>query len=217
LSPTLGRPRAAVFDLDGTLVDSVADIAAAVNHALAAEGRGALPVDAVRRFVGDGARLLVARAFAMAPDQVERPLARFHEHYLAHPCDRTTLMPGAIAALDALAGARVALVTNKPRGSTLLVLGALGIAERFAAIYAGGDGPLKPDPASIRAVLGEVPAASAWVIGDGAQDVGAGRAAGCVTVGVLGGYGDVERLRASAPDVLLASLEELPALLATAG
>jgi phosphoglycolate phosphatase len=207
------RPEAAIFDLDGTLVDSAGDIAAAVNHALEAEGRTRLPVAAVRRLVGDGARMLVARAFAQPPEAVDRPLAIFHAYYTAHPCEETALMPGALAALDALAGARLALVTNKPRDATLPVLEALGLAPRFAAIYAGGDGPLKPDPTAIRAVLGGVAPGRAWVIGDGPQDVAAGRAAGCFTVAVLGGYGDEARLRAAAPDVVLASLAELPELL----
>jgi phosphoglycolate phosphatase len=212
MEPPSARPRAAVLDLDGTLVDSAPDIAAALNRVLEAEGRAALPLAAVKGFIGDGARALVARALGRARSDVDGPLALFQRRYRERPCVETRLMPGALAALDALAGARLALVTNKPRDVTRLVLDGLGLAPRFAAVYAGGDGPLKPDPAAIRAVLGGVPPAEAWVIGDGPQDVEAGRAAGCFTVGVLGGYADA-RLAASAPDVLLGSLAELPGLL----
>jgi phosphoglycolate phosphatase len=110
----------------------------------------------------------------------------------------------------------IALATNKPRTTTLLVLEALGLLPRFAAIAAGGDGPLKPDPASIHAVLTAMSAqpADTWVVGDGPQDVGAGKAAGCATIGVLDGFVDPARLRAAEPDVIVASLHELVALLA---
>lgn len=213
-------PLAFAFDLDGTLVDSRLDIVAACNHVLVHAGRAPLAPEVVEGFVGDGVRKLVARAFGLADDapELDALADEFVRYYAAHPADRTTWMPGALAALDALSGLPTALVTNKARAVTLRVLDALGGGERFAFVYAGGDGPLKPSPAPIVAVAGafgvEVPAL--WVIGDAAQDVRAARAAGAVAVAVLGGFATEEKLRAARPDALLRSIDELPALVASA-
>ncbi|MBS2013418.1 MAG: HAD-IA family hydrolase [Deltaproteobacteria bacterium] len=209
----LPGPLALVFDLDGTLVDSRRDIAEACNHALERHGREPLPLERILPMIGDGARALVARALASPPDDpfVDGVLATFREFYLANPCVHTVLLPGAREALAA--GPPCALVTNKPRDVTQLVLDALGIAGSFAALWGGGDGPLKPAPDGILAVADRlgVSAHDTWMIGDGPQDVLAGRAAGAFTVAVRG-IADEERLLASKPDRVIASLDEIPAL-----
>ncbi|HEY2513033.1 MAG TPA: HAD-IA family hydrolase [Polyangiaceae bacterium] len=211
----LKRPEAMLFDLDGTLVDSKLDIAAACNHALTSVDRAPLPVEAIAGFVGDGARILVRRALgADAPEVlVERALTEFHRYYEEHPAVFTTLMPGALALLDALHDRPVALVTNKPRIPTLAVLRTLGVAERFARVQTGTDGPLKPDPKAILEVLAwiRIEPSRAWMVGDGEQDVRAGRAAGCVTIGVRGGLQGDARLVASEPDVVVDGLADLVA------
>jgi phosphoglycolate phosphatase len=203
-----------VFDLDGTLIDSRQSIAAACNHALVQAGRAPLPPAEVAGFVGDGARNLLARAFReeARSEIVEDALAAFVEFYAAHPIDGTTWLPGARAAL-ARAG-RAGLVTNKARPITVAILRALEVTSSFGAVVAGGDGPLKPDPAPVRSALRALGVApeTAWVVGDGVQDVLAGKAAGCRTAAVLGGFTSEERLRAAAPDVVLASLEHFDAL-----
>jgi len=210
-------PRAIAFDLDGTLVDSRLDIAAACNHSLVRAGRAPMDPDVIATFVGDGVRALAARAFGLpSEDPALQPhvdaLVRYYE---AHPVERTTWMPGARDALDAAAHLPLALVTNKARPITLAVLDALGVTGRFAFVYAGGDGPLKPsaDPVAMCARAVSVEAASLWVVGDGDQDVGAARAAGAFAVGVLGGFSPEDKLRAARPDVLLRSIAELPELL----
>ena len=208
-----------VFDLDGTLIDSRLDIAASCNAALIALGRAALPVDVVAGFVGDGARKLIARALEMEVDDplVDRGLEAFIDFYLAHPIDRTTWMAGAKDVLSLAPKHTLAIATNKRTSVALAIVRALGAEERFAAITGGGDGPLKPDPASIHRVARETghvgDPRSVWMIGDGPQDVLAGKAFGATTVAVCGGFHSEGRLREASPDHLLQSLVELPALL----
>lgn len=216
-------PRALLFDLDGTLVDSRGDIAAACNAALVAHGRSALTLEAVSPMIGDGARLLITRALAASaaregtPPGLDHVVASFHAYYVAHPCVLTTLLPGAREVLGEATRDRLpcALITNKPREVTLALLEALGLSTTFAAVWAGGDGPLKPAPDGLRWALARLGVAgdAAWMIGDGPQDVGAGKAAGCVTVGIPG-IAEPERLIASGPDLTCASLHELRAELA---
>ena len=145
---------------------------------------------------------------ALALDPHVDVLVRFYE---AYPVAHTRWMPGALEALDAAGSLPLALITNKARTVTLAVLDALGVRHRFACVYAGGDGPLKPDPSPVvscaRALGVEV--GSLWVVGDGTQDVGAARAAGAFAVAVLGGFSSAEKLEAAKPDLLLSSMSEL--------
>jgi phosphoglycolate phosphatase len=212
------EPRGIVFDLDGTLIDSAGDIAAAVNHALVEKGRKALPMATIRRFVGDGARSLCARAVGLPerhPD-VDGVLESYLAYYLAHPTDLTRWMPKARAVLDELRRFRLAIATNKPRNTTDVVLARLGVRSLFSAVSAAGDVPfVKPAPDPILHIakqLGLNPDQMVMV-GDGPQDVEAGRRAGCRTIGVKGGFLAPERLIAAQPDVILGSLAELPAVL----
>jgi phosphoglycolate phosphatase len=171
-----------------------------------------LSVAQVVPMVGDGARVLVERALGPArANAVDRVLGGFQRHYAARPCVHTKLLPGALEALDR--GVPNGLVTNKPRAITLLVLDGLGIANRFGTIYAGGDGPLKPAPDGVRRAaesLG-VDVATTWLVGDGPQDILAGRAAGAFTVAVRGdgAFGSEERVLAAGPDLVLPSLAQL--------
>jgi len=210
-------PRAIAFDLDGTLVDSRKDIAAALNLALADSGRPALPEETIAGFVGDGARTLCARAAGLPEDHADvgRILEGYLRHYLEHPMAFTRWMPGAREALDELGGYELALMTNKPRPTVEAVLAGLGVADRFAAVVAEGDLPeKKPSPAPVLWIakhLGISPA-EIVVVGDGPQDVQAGRRAGARTVAVRGGFALRERLEASGPDALIESLAELPGI-----
>jgi phosphoglycolate phosphatase len=212
------RPRAILFDLDGTLVDSRADIAVAANHALRAAGRAPLSTETLAGFVGDGARALLARAFGVPPDAPElaQHVERWRTCYLANPVAHTTWMPGAREAIDALRARSIAIavVTNKDRVVTSAILRALGVEDRVDAVWGGDDGPLKPAPdgpiAMMRA-LGVAPGET-WMVGDGPQDIGAARAAGCPSVALLGGFTAEARLREAGPDVVIASMAELVAL-----
>ena len=207
-------PSALVFDLDGTLVDSRRDIAEACNATRVAHRLPPLAFETILGMVGDGARALVARAFGAAIDEpiVDAALATYSRLYLERPAVHTVLLPGAREMLEDAAALALpcALLTNKPRDVTLVVLDALTIAPFFRVIFGGGDGPLKPSPAGLEHVVArlEVTARDVWMIGDGPQDIGAGRAAGCFTVGVPG-IAERERLLASAPDLVVESLLEL--------
>ena len=138
-----------VFDLDGTLIDSRFDIAAAANHALATLGFRTLSVSEIASYVGDGARPLLARAAQLGPEatELEPLLAAFLSYYAAHPTDHTLLSLGASEALAELHHLPLALCTNKPRSITDAVLSNLRLAAAFTVVVGGGDLPrAKPDP-----------------------------------------------------------------------
>ena len=203
---------ALLFDLDGTLVDSRRDIAEALNLALSSFAIAPLALDEAMPFVGDGARKLVERALTYRGHAFdERVYDAFQAAYAEAPCVHTTLLDGAREALAL--GLPCALVTNKPRAITLLVLEALGIRESFSAVWAGGDGPLKPAPDGLLAIVRQlgVSVQDAWMIGDGPQDILAARAARMRSIAVRG-IGDETALLASKPDVLVASLHEIGAV-----
>jgi phosphoglycolate phosphatase len=218
----MDSPRGVVFDLDGTLIDSGGDIVTAVNHALEVHDKARVPASTLLRFVGDGARALCARAAALPEKhpELDAILESYIAYYLEHPVDHTKWMPHARAVLDELRHYKLAIATNKPRQTADVVLGRLGVRSLFAAIAAGGDqAAIKPSPEPILEIakqLGLDPG-QLVVVGDGPQDVEAGRRAGCRTIGVQGGFLPPERLVASQPDVLIESLEELPHVLSRWG
>ena len=174
------------FDLDGTLVDSVADLAAAVNHALAEIGRAPLTVEQVRPMIGGGSRVMLQRALIATggDEQLDRLLPGLVDFYLAHIVDHTRPYPGVVEALDALRarGVTLAVVTNKREQLSFALLDALGLTDRFACII-GGDAPglvaMKPDRAPIDLMLRQCRVAGrAAFVGDSIYDVEAARAAG---------------------------------------
>jgi phosphoglycolate phosphatase len=207
-----------VFDLDGTLVDSRADIADATNYALNHCGLPTLSEEEIGKFVGDGAKNLILRAANVGADAaiVEPLLATFLDYYASHACIKTTFMPGAREALDALRPLPLALLTNKPRQPTVALLDALRVRESFRHVIAGGDlAVMKPDPEPLLGIARrlDVEPSSLVMVGDGPQDIECGKAAGAWTVGVAGGIADLDRLKASRPDRLIDSLRDLPDLL----
>jgi phosphoglycolate phosphatase len=211
-------PTAIAFDLDGTLIDSRGDIVAAVNHALTTTGRAPLPGSVVVRFVGDGARVLCARAAQLAEndDEVDRLYALFVAYYLEHPIDFTRWCPGVQEALDVLAQMPdmvLAICTNKPRPTAEAVLSALGVRTRFRALVAGDDLPEKKPAAGPLlhvAKLLRVDTDSLVMVGDAPQDIECARRAKVRSVGVVSGFSSRERLAAARPDVTLESMAELP-------
>jgi phosphoglycolate phosphatase len=209
--------RGVVFDLDGTLVDSRDDIVQAVQHTRRAHGAGALPPDVIASYVGDGARVLLARAWQLpeADAALDAYLVTFLDFYTAHAADHTRLMKGAHEALDALSALPLALATNKPRVTTDAVLTHLDLARHFRLIVAGGDLPkAKPDAMVLEHVAHalDVPAPALVMVGDGPQDIRAGLAVGAHTIGVLGGFAHRDALVAAGAHVIIDDLTALPLL-----
>ena len=183
------------FDMDGTLIDSAADIGAAVNRMRVSFGLKPLPRGSVVRMVGNGARVLVARALADAPG-IDRDEAfrRYRHEYDTHLIDETRLYPGVPEGLEALksAGFRLAVFTNKPYASTRFILKGLGIDALFPAVVGADSGfPLKPAPEALYHILNETgaDAAGSWMVGDNWTDIDSGHAAGCRTAYCAWGYG----------------------------
>jgi phosphoglycolate phosphatase len=152
----------------------------------------------MRGMIGDGARALVARAFAAegvdpGPVRLDALYARFLARYTEEPCRRSRLYPGVETALDKLthAGCRFGVCTNKPQRPTVLLLEALGVADRFGAIVGGDLLPVrKPDPGHLRAVLERLDARpdAAVMVGDSRNDVLTARAAGLPCLLYAHGY-----------------------------
>jgi phosphoglycolate phosphatase len=173
--------RLAIFDLDGTLVDSVDDLAAAVNHGLAEVGLPPRTRDEVRGMIGNGARVLMERAVGPHRDRLDAALVAWREHYAAHLLDATRPYPGVVEVL-ARAGRSLAVASNKPGAMVRQILDGLGLSALFAEVLGGGDAPPKPDPTGVRAILSRLGVApeDAVLVGDSAVDAATARNA-CIT------------------------------------
>jgi phosphoglycolate phosphatase len=207
-----------VFDLDGTLVDSLPDIGAALNQGLASLGRPEFPLPEVQALVGEGVVRLAEKALALRPapgggvdDQgLAQALAdQVRAIYRARPCVHSRLYPEMLATLQALRAEpsrRLAVLTNKPGEVTRPLLAALGIEQLFHAVIGDGDGyPRKPDPAAGRALLARFSCepARALLVGDGLPDLLVARALGCHAAAALWGYTPRADLAALDPTYLL--------------
>ena len=198
------------FDMDGTLIDSAGDIGAAVNRMRASFGLKTLPRESVVRMVGNGARVLVARALADTPGMdLDEAFRRYRHEYDTHLIDETRLYPGVRDTLDALqaAGFRLAVFTNKPYKSTLFILKGLGIDAFFPVVVGADSGfPLKPEPDALDHILKETAAdaAGSWMVGDNWTDIDSGHAAGFRTAYCAWGYGAPDQ---NQPDAVCASMD----------
>ncbi|ABB32515.1 HAD-superfamily hydrolase, subfamily IA, variant 1 [Geobacter metallireducens RCH3] len=202
-----------IFDLDGTLIDSLPDLADATNHMLSSLGRPSIGQNAVRRLVGQGARRLVERALAGASeDEINQGLDLFLDYNHRHIADRTVLYLGVPETLDALKGRgmRMAIISNKNVALCREVVSVLGIDRYFDEVLGADSLPFrKPSPEPVLKLLADfgVPPERAALVGDSINDMAAAKGARVSTVGCTWGYGELTELADA--DYLVESFGEL--------
>jgi phosphoglycolate phosphatase len=210
-------PPILVFDLDGTLVDSVPDLTAAVNRVPALVGAHFAEAE-IAAMVGDGIETLLRRAFLarnLAFDPAALP--NFAADYAAHAADLTRPFPGVVPTLQHLEslGWRMAVCTNKPEGAARNLLAGLHLDKFFAAVGGGDSFPTKkPDPAHVLATLAAAgaDAADAIMLGDNAHDITAAHGAGVKCIYAAWGYGTEAMGRAA--DAVATTITHVPAIAA---
>jgi phosphoglycolate phosphatase len=205
--------RAVFFDLDGTLVDSLEDLADAVNHVRDTFALARLTTGSIRLMIGKGARNLLQQALPDASEtDLDTALTRFLDYNQAHIADNTRLYPGMRETLDELVarGLKLAVITNKNEDVSILLLKALGIFELFDSVCGGDTCPeRKPSPLPLLTVaekLGVAPH-ECIMVGDSINDIEAAQRADIKVIGCKWGYGDAAELRGAA--VLAASPQEV--------
>ena len=218
-------PKMILIDLDGTLIDSVPDLAYSLNAMLAQLGRPPHGEAAVRNWVGNGVERLVQRALVGALDgeppatDLAQALPRFMTIYAQNTSGRSVVYPGVREGLDDLveAGYPLGCVTNKAAQFTLPLLRDLGLLDYFGIVVSGDTLPeKKPHPAPLlhaAAHFGVAPT-EALMIGDSVSDVTAARAAGFRIICTSYGYNHGRDIREANPDAVIDSFTELRALLA---
>ncbi len=213
-------PKLVMFDLDGTLIDSVPDLAAATDQMLVQLGRAPAGMDKVRNWVGNGAPVLVRRALAdgidhqaITAEQEAEALAIFMQVYGTGD-SLTTLYPGALETLQSLKvlGLKLALITNKPEKFIPELLAQTHMAEYFDWVVGGETSPQKkPDPAGLLWVMqqAQVTAQQCLFVGDSRNDVLAAHAAGVACIAVTYGYNYGQPISAENPALVVDDLREL--------
>lgn len=207
------------FDLDGTLLDTSGDLAAAVNYAIATDGRPPFPVDAIRPFVGKGAKVMLERALTASGGYDDALLARMLptllDYYEQNLAIHSVPYPGLMGAMEALdrAGVKLAICTNKAERFTIPLLHQIGLSERFVSVI-GGDtlGVAKPDPAPIHEMIARAGGGRTIFLGDTINDIAGAHNAGVPSIAVSFGFldGPVEQLEA---DAVIDHFDELMPLL----
>ncbi len=212
--------QAVLFDLDGTLANSLFDLADCVNHALTKFGYPTRPVENFRYYAGDGITKMVERALPeqhRSPETVAKVQEVFSARYATHYSDKTVAYPGLCQLIDDLkaSGIKVAVVTNKAQAFAEIVVKKL-YGNRFQVILGMQPGiPAKPDPAGpflVMKQLGVTPEQCAF-IGDTAMDILAGVNAGAYPVGVLWGFREKKELAEAGAKAFAANAEELKTIL----
>jgi phosphoglycolate phosphatase len=209
-----------VFDLDGTLVDTAPDLIETLNVVLARQGLPPVAYAEARSMIGGGARKMIENGLKLegrhlADGLVDRMFKEFIDYYAAHIADRSQPFPGLEQALDHLAadGCRLAVCTNKLEGLSRLLLGALGLTPRFAAICGQDTFQIqKPDPEILRRTIGAAGGelSRAIMVGDSGTDIATARAAGIPVVAVDFGYSETP-IQELGPDRLISHFDKLPA------
>ena len=212
--------RAAIFDLDGTLLDTLADIATSVNEVLAEQGAATHSVDDYRQFVGSGVRLLISRAFPPAGTDsllLESCVRRFYEVYAQRWNQQTKLYPGISQLLDELVARDVTLtvLSNKPHQFTCECVKTYLSDWPFAIVLGQREGiPIKPDPTSVFEIVQQIGVSTDEVVyaGDSDIDMQTAAQAGLFSVGVDWGFRPREELAANGAKLLISDPLEMLSL-----
>lgn len=210
-----------IFDLDGTLLDTIADLAAAANHALQALGYPTHPVETIRTFVGNGVSKLLERALPegeRTDGNVQRMRSVFMPYYDAHNADLSAPYPGIAALLEALQGRGigVAVASNKYQSATEKLVRHYFPAIRFTEVLGQREGiAVKPDPGIVHDILrkADIPARQALYVGDSGVDMQTARNAGVDAVGVSWGFRPRAELEEYHPRGIIGKAEELLAFI----
>ena len=221
---TLHGIRAAIIDLDGTMLDTAPDFHCAINRMRAELDLAPLDVNTIVDFVGKGTENLIQRVLAIVfqPDEAARrfapAMASYLRHYLAINGDFTTLYPGVREGLDALQadGIRLACVTNKPIGFAEPLLRKTGLRSYFDVVYGGDSLPRKkPDPLPLLQVCADFALLPQQVvaIGDSSNDALAARAAGCWVLNVPYGYNHGQSIQDVDSDGIVTTLRDAASLI----
>ena len=197
--------QAILFDLDGTLVDSAPDIAAAMNRSLVRAGLAPHPVESYRQMVGNGARVLTQRAAAGHPEAWEEVYRMYREDYSLNLLRDTRPYPGIRAMLEALrdAGMRLCVLSNKDQEDVRRVIDGCFPGFSFDRIRGRSDRfPLKPDPSSALDLLSAmgVPPGKTWVAGDSAVDIALAKAMKAPSLGCAWGFRGRAELESAGAD-----------------
>jgi phosphoglycolate phosphatase len=202
-----------IFDLDGTLVDTVEDIAQAVNFSLRSLGFGEQSLASLAGYVGDGVRKLLQRAFSSEdPQLIDKAVENFRYYYRNHICDYSYVYAGIEYMLDHYHQKKLTILTNKTQEFADDLLKRTGLFSRFTMVVGGGAGyAYKPDPEAVTAILHAVDgdASQAMIIGDSPNDITAGKNAGIKTCAVSYGYSTRAMLQKCEPEIIIDHPAEL--------
>ncbi len=201
-----------IFDLDGTLVDTLDDIAEAVNHALARVGAGPVDRDDVRRFVGDGAENLIKRALGRSTACFPEAIVQYKEYYRRNLTNRSSLYSHVLETLEYFRNIPMAVISNKGGEFVLPVIEHFGLARYFRIVVGADSGlPLKPASDAVLDIIEHLGCSRGGtaIVGDGTTDIRAGKNAGIMTCGVTYGFRSRDELSTADPDYLIDDIGSL--------
>jgi phosphoglycolate phosphatase len=207
-----------IFDLDGTLVNTLEDIAASVNYTLARLGNPPISLDAVRQYVGDGIETLMARSLGGRTARLDEAVVIYKDHHRRNLVVHSSLYPAVRETLEHFKSLPMAVISNKAMEFVGPLLDGLGIGPYFKLVIGADHGlPLKPAPDAVQLIMAKlnVPKERTVIVGDGTTDVRAGKAAGITTCSVTYGFRSEEELRKEEPDHIIREFSDLKKLFIT--
>ncbi len=201
-----------IFDLDGTLVNTLEDIASSLNFTLQKLGRPVVPLDSVRQFVGDGIEMLIRRTLKERDEFLSDAVGIYKVHHSRNLLVRSRLYPSVVDVLEHFRIIPKAVISNKTSEFVQPLLDGLKISRYFHTVIGADSGlPLKPAPDAVLRVLSDVGVSPGRtvMVGDGVTDIRAGRAAGIMTCAVTYGFRSGDELREAGPDFVIHEFSEL--------